>query len=214
MRHSWTEAEKNKLREFVPGHFIYEIRDEMERTFGWRPNVAQIKNMQQKLNVRCGKQWSWPKGHPPHNKGKHYNAGGRSVETRFKKGTIPPNYRPVGSKRLTVDGYHMVKIADPNVWILTHKLIYEQHYGKVPDGEFVIFLDRNKNNLDIDNLISVTRGELAKINKRGILDYPKELKRSAVIAIKLEENVRKGRPTDSNPSGSVGKNKVSEPGQV
>ena len=53
-------------------------------------------------------------------------------------------------------------------------------------------------NLDIDNLIDVSRAELLKINNRKILDYPKELKRPAIIAIRLEEIVRTKRVETNN----------------
>lgn len=192
-RHMWTDEEKETLRQIIPGRQMNEIIDEAEKAFGWRPTKSQIKNMQTHLNIHSGFRYRWKKGHVPHNKGKHFQSGGRSAETRFKKGNIPPQHRPVGSTRINSDGYHMVKVADPNVWMMTHQMIYESHHGKVPKGRFVIFLDKNKDNLDIDNLIDVSRSELVRINQNGILEYPKELKRSAILAIKLEVAIRERR---------------------
>ena len=42
-------------------------------------------------------------------------------------------------------------------WMPKHKYIYEQHYGKIPEGYFVIFLDNNQMNFDISNLYCVNR---------------------------------------------------------
>lgn len=193
MRHKWSEEEKNALKAFVPGHSFKEIINQMEMMFGWRPTKSQITNMKTKLKIKSNVRYGYVKGHIPHNKGKHYQPGGRSSETWFKKGQMPIQHKPVGTKRITCDGYHMVKVADPNIWRMEHELVYEHHYGAIPKGRFVIFLDRDRDNLDIDNLIDVSRAELLKINNRKILDYPKELKRPAIIAIRLEEIVRTKR---------------------
>ena len=42
-------------------------------------------------------------------------------------------------------------------WMPKHKYIYEQHYGKIPEGYFIIFLDNNQMNFDISNLYCVNR---------------------------------------------------------
>lgn len=39
-----------------------------------------------------------------------------------------------------------------NKWQYKHRIIYEQHYGKIPKDYFVTFLDGNNRNFDINNL--------------------------------------------------------------
>ena len=64
-------------------------------------------------------------------------------ETTFKKGNRPHNYRPVGSERITVDGFVEIKVADPNKWDLKSRVIYQEKYGKIPKGYKIIYLDGN-----------------------------------------------------------------------
>ena len=72
---------------------------------------------------------------------------------------------PVGSLRED-KGYIYVKIAEPNVWIEKHRLIYESMYGNIPTGHKVIFADKNKRNFDPDNLILVSNSEALIMNSK------------------------------------------------
>ena len=44
----------------------------------------------------------------------------------FAKGNVPPNHRPVGSERISKDGYIEVKVAEPNKWRLKQRVVYEE----------------------------------------------------------------------------------------
>ena len=106
--------------------------------------------------------------------------------TRFKKGNVPKQHRPVGSERINVDGYIEIKVAEPNKWRLKHNLVYEEHFGKLTKNEVVIFLDQNRLNLDINNLFKVTRAELAQINKRRLLNKTENVRLTAILANRLK----------------------------
>ena len=186
MHHIWTEEEDQFLRDFAPGRLRNEIIDEFEERFGYRLNVSRFKNRLHKLNVHQGVRYCFEKGHIPHNKGKHYDPGGRSVLTRFKKGNVPKQHRPVGSERINVDGYIEIKVAEPNKWRLKHNLVYEEHFGKLTKNEVVIFLDQNRLNLDINNLFKVTRAELAQINKRRLLNKTENVRLTAILSNRLK----------------------------
>jgi hypothetical protein len=93
----------------------------------------------------------------------------KTAATRFKKGSIPTNHRPVGSERISKDGYIEIKIADPNKWDLKHRVVF----GKVPKGMLVKFKDGNPLNCDRDNLYLSTRVENMEANTYH--NYPKEL---------------------------------------
>ena len=47
----------------------------------------------------------------------------KTKATRFKKGHVPKNHKPVGYERITRDGYIEVKTAEPNVFELKHRLV-------------------------------------------------------------------------------------------
>lgn len=120
---------------------------------------------------------SFSKGHEPHNKGrKGWQAGGRSAETRFRTGNRPHTWAPVGSTRLQ-DGYLQVKVADtgytPRDFRSVHVMLWEEHNGPIPDGHCVVFRNGNKEDIRIENLELVSRGELMKRNT--IHNLPEEL---------------------------------------
>lgn len=76
---------------------------------------------------------------------------------------------PIGSELLRNDsGFIYVKVNDtsdhqginflrPPDWKLKHHLIYEQHYGPIPKGHDVVFLNNNKQDFDISNLRLIPR---------------------------------------------------------
>lgn len=87
-------------------------------------------------------------GQTPWNKGTHFVAGGRSAETRFKKGrpaSEARNYVPVGSLRISADGILERKITDdPSLyparrWVAVHRLVWIEANGPVPAGHIVVF---------------------------------------------------------------------------
>jgi hypothetical protein len=98
---------------------------------------------------------------------------------------MPPQYRPVGSERINKDGYVEIKVADPRTWKLKQRYIYEQHYGEIPKGYYVIFADQDKRNFDIDNLIAVSRSEMLILNNNKLIYEDKELTKAGVNIAKI-----------------------------
>jgi hypothetical protein len=124
----------------------------------------------------------FPKGNTPWNKGmKGLQIGGE--QTQFKKGTIPPNHRPVGSTRIDEEGYTSIKIAEPRKWVLLHRHLYEQEHGKINRNEVIVFRDKNRSNFDINNLEKITMSENMERNR--ITKYPIELQESIKALNKL-----------------------------
>lgn len=118
------------------------------------------------------------KGQVPWNKGKKgWLSGGKSSEHRFKKGHRPVNWQPVGSTRLTKDGYVEIKAQEGlRAWRLLHREVWKQHHGAYPPADMaLVFIDGNKENCrDINNLQLITRQEL--LNRNSVHRLPKELK--------------------------------------
>ena len=105
--------------------------------------------------------------------------------TRFKKGNKPKNYRPVGSERITKDGYIEVKVADPNKWETKNKIIYKQYFGDIPKGHKVIYADGNKLNNDINNLILVSDNEELIMNRHKLRSENIELTKTGCLIAKV-----------------------------
>ena len=133
--------------------------------------------------MKTGNTGQFKKYQEPWNKGLKGYMGAN--KTSFKKGTIPPNYKPVGTERFAKDGYIEVKVKDPNVWELKHRYIYKKHHGEIPNGYNVIFADKNISNFDIDNLILVSKAEMLILNKNKLIFEDKDFTKVGVNIAKL-----------------------------
>ena len=103
----------------------------------------------------------------------------------FKKGNVPKNYRPIGSERITKDGYIEIKVKDPNEWQLKHRVLWENQHGKIPENHILIFLDGNRLNCSIENLKLVSRSELLILNRRKLLTDDADINNTAAILAKV-----------------------------
>lgn len=113
--------------------------------------------------------------------------------TMFKKGNVPGNHRPVGSERVNVDGYIEIKVKEPSKWRLKHNVVWEQHHGKIPKGSVVIFLDRDKMNVSIDNLKMITRSELLTMIRHGLYGDSAETTEVGTNIAKLIDSTSKAK---------------------
>lgn len=179
------------VRAYIAEHYIgtghQAMADMLNRTFGANYTKAQIKSYYGNNRLNCGITGRFRKGMVPHNKGAKGFCPAGSEKGWFAKGTMPPQHRPVGSVRIDGrNGITMVKIAEPNVWIAKHKLIWEQAYGSVPEGHVVTFLDGNKANFALNNLAAISREESLKINCAGLRCVKSDLTRAGILIAKIE----------------------------
>lgn len=145
-----------------------------------------------KLGLICPNNGCFKKGSIPANKGK--KGFMKANKTSFTNGNTPFNTKKVGSivTRKAKNGslYMRIKIAEPNKWQMLHVYIYEHKHGKIPKGYCVIFKDKNTLNTRLDNLMLVSRDELARLNQRyAYID--KSLKETALQVVKLTKEIRK-----------------------
>lgn len=117
-------------------------------------------------------------GSTPWNKGKPFNPGGRSTETRFKagemRGAAQHNYVPIGSHRISKDGYLERKVTDDPAlvptrrWTAVHRLVWIAANGPIPAGHIVCFLPGRKTNvlaeITADRLECISRAENIRRN--------------------------------------------------
>lgn len=106
--------------------------------------------------------------------------------TTWRKGNRPHNHRPIGSERLSKDGYIEVKTAEPRTWTAKSRVIWERENGPLPDGYAVIFLDGNARNFEPSNLYAVKRRELLQLNRNKYGQAHPKLKPSVLALSKLE----------------------------
>lgn len=168
------------------GRTAQEMTALLNATFGTSYTTEQIKACRARHHWDSGLTGRFEKGFTPHNKGKKGVSYPGTEPTQFKPGHLPHNHRPVGSLRIDKkDGFTYKKIAEPNKWKMLHVINWEAVHGPVPPGHALIFKDRDRTNCDPDNLILVTRGELAVLNKRGLLSDNPETTETAVALVRL-----------------------------
>jgi hypothetical protein len=192
--------ELQERRAFVAAHVEGRTTEEMtelfNQHFGLNWTGEQMKSFKARNKFSSGLTGRFEKGQKVWNKGmKGLQIGGK--ETQFKKGHTPKNYRLVGSERVNVDGYVEIKTADPNKWQLKHRVVWERENGKVPKNHAVIFGDGNKFNFDLNNLILVSRAQLAMLNKHKLITDDADLTRTGIIVTdiykKIGERKKRGK---------------------
>ena len=99
---------------------------------------------------------------------------------------------PIGTEYVKPDGMILVKVAH-NKWKYKQRYIYEQcHNVELTDNDYVIFLDQNRNNFDINNLMVVSRHESSIISNQKIFSKKPEITKAGVqvakLMIKLKES--------------------------
>ena len=187
--HRYTEEQKQFIIDNNYGKYSKELADLFNQRFNTNITAKEIKYFRTNYRLNSGLTGRFEKGHKTWNKGLKGYIGAN--KTSFKKGNIPHNYRPVGSERINIDGYYEVKVADPNVWELKHRYIWEQTNGKIPKGHKLIFLDGNRNNVALENLKLISDSENLIMNNYKLRYTKQELTKSGILISKVIDKVNK-----------------------
>ena len=187
-RARWTPALDAQLRSLYPDNKTEIVAEIM----GARPSQVynrahalglkkspDFKASESSGRIQRGKQHPAMKatqfktGITPWNKGLEFHAGGRCAETQFAKGHKPRNWQPLGSLRITADGYLERKVTNlpgPNNvrWHPVHRLVWAAAHGPIPPGHLVVFKPGQKTQvlelITEDRLECITRAQHAQRN--------------------------------------------------
>jgi hypothetical protein len=189
-RRAWTESELAVLKELYPT--LTSCRD-IAAKLG-RP-ISSVFGKARELGLRKPKEYQaiygrkgaehpraranrFKKGSVPANKGKPMSPERYAIckATMFKKGQIPHNHRPVGSERVSVDGYIEIKVAEPKKWRQKHRVVWEAANGPIPKGYNVQFRNKNRQDCRIENLDLISRRKQLLEENSIIAKYPKPLR--------------------------------------
>lgn len=107
---------------------------------------------------------------------------------------------PIGTERI-VQGIVYVKVKDvpksskisgyqPPYWLPKQRKIYEDVYGQIPNGCFVIFLDSNKTNYNIDNLYCLSRNIHSTMCKNHWYTTNREITSAAIKYLELMQALK------------------------
>ena len=189
----FTDEQEDYLKSIVTGRMTDDIAALVNEKYNLQVTPAQISNWKARNGIASGVDACFKPGQKAWNKGIPFRSGGRSHEAWFKKGQRSINWRPVGSERLNVDGYLEVKVSEPNHWDLKHRVVYREHFGDIPEGHAVVFNNRDRTDCRLENLLLVSRAQLAVLNKRGLLQGDAELNKTAVLIADVIMAMKKRR---------------------
>jgi hypothetical protein len=173
-----------------------------------RRNITldHIKSLCWRKGWKTGRTGCFEKGAEPANKGKEMPYNANSARTRFKKGNrsgrAKLQYKPLGTRRLSKDGYAEIKIHDglplQSRWRAVHLVEWEKKNGPLPKGHCLKSLDSNRLNTDPSNWELIPRALLARLSGRfgrGYDDAPADLKPTIMAVARLEQRLHeKGKP--------------------
>lgn len=188
---NWTDSEVAKLRRLYPDHYNRDLTE----TFRRSETAIQLKA--RKLGLRKSGEFMasnpgcFKPGQEPWNKGQPHNPPGSEVG-RFIKGQEPPTRKPLGSERPGKDGVLYRKVAETRVkainWRPVHHLIYERHFGDIPEGHMIIFRDGNNRNFEPSNLECITRAE--NMRRNSVQRLPDDLRLAVQMLGVLNRKIR------------------------
>jgi hypothetical protein len=196
-KYSKTELAFLRRRQTMPRR---ELHAAFSERFGRDISLEAFKALFDRLGLRTGRTGQFAKGVVPANKGKKMPFNANSARTQFKKGgrtgKALEKYKPIGSERLSKDGYLERKIRDglpmQSRWRAVHLVNWEKLHGPVPAGHALKCLDGNKLNAKPSNWLLVPRAMLPRLNNRWGRDYdgaPAELKPTIMAIAKLEHRL-------------------------
>lgn len=210
MRRFWTAGEHAELLARYPHERTATVAEALHRTvssvyvraqaFGIGKSAAYLASPAAgRTNGRQGIGTRFTKGQTPANKGLRRPGWGpgRMKATQFQKGVrqgvAVRLYKPIGTERVSKDGYLERKIHDDlplqSRWRAVHLLVWEAANGPLPQGCAVAFLNGDKADIRLDNLECITRRELMLRNT--VHNYPKPLADTIQLLGALNRQIRK-----------------------
>jgi hypothetical protein len=191
---AWIERHKTYLRADAHALFVALFH---------RPDVSlsNYHSLCKRKGWHTGRTGQFSKGQPSHNKGQKGVCSPGSEKGWFKKGgrTGRANdlYKPIGTERLSKDGYLERKIHDgmplQSRWRAVHLVEWEAVNGPIPAGHALKCLDGDKTNTDPSNWDLIPRALLPRLNGRFGRGYDQaepEMKPTILLVAKLEHAAR------------------------
>jgi hypothetical protein len=167
-------------------------------------SLVNLHSLRKRKSWSTGRTGCFPKGNEPFNKGKPMPYNVNSAATRFQKGSrtgkAALNWKPVGTERISQDGYREIKVHEglpmQSRWQLLHRVEWEKVNGSIPPDHALKCLDGDRANVDPSNWDLVSRAVLARLSggrHRTTLafdDASPEVKPLVMAIAKLKERAR------------------------
>lgn len=199
----WPQGMYEFIRDNSWGVSSKDMAEMVNEKFGTNFNEHRMKCFRAKYKIRSGVTGWFQKGREPGNKGRKQSeycspeALEASRKTQFRKGNHPVNEMQIGAISTTRDGYLIRKKSMTGSqwerWEFLHRAVWEEHNGPIPEGMTVVFLNGDKKDVRIDNLMLISRGELSTMSRKGYWSADPELTEAAVSLVRLQRRANKKR---------------------
>lgn len=160
----------NKQKQFIKDNVLnrsnQELTDMFNKQFNTKITLKQIKAFKYRNKLSSG------------------------IDTRFQKNNKMQINKPIGSERKCNKHFIWIKVAEPNVWQLKHRYLYEKYKGKLNKDDIVIFADGDTTNYDLDNLVLITRREQFTMLLKNLFFNNRELTITGLMLTKLMNKKR------------------------
>lgn len=186
-----TQEQIEFVRKHAEGKTNQELVDLFNDNFNLKITREKMKALKGNHKIKSGLTGRFEKGHTSWNKGMKGLQIAGSEKGWFQKGQAPTNWKPVGSERLTKDGYVEVKIEEPNIWEVKHRIVWEKEVGPIPAGHALFFLDGDRKNCQVDNLRLIKRSQLLLINRKATTSIDKTLNETRLTEAELIDELSK-----------------------
>lgn len=180
-------------------------------------SLSNLHSLCKRNGWLTGRTGTFAKGQEPLNKGKkcapgqggnHPNARRTQFAKGERRGVAVKLYKPIGTERVTEDGYRERKTHDgmplQSRWRLIHLIEWEEANGPIPEGHCLKCLSGDKTDTSPSNWELIPRALLPRLaggnRYRKVLafdDAPDELKPTVLAIARLDHRaraVRKGQP--------------------
>ncbi|HIF9347059.1 TPA: HNH endonuclease signature motif containing protein [Photobacterium damselae] len=185
----YTSEQKNFLVDGYKKWDVKELTSRFNDHFNESKRAPQIRSFLKNHKIKSGRTGRFTVGTPSCLKGTKGVL--KANKSSFKPGAIPHNHLPIGAEIEKSIGYIYVKVGKKK-WVAKQRIIYEQHYGPIPDGNLVRFKDGNRRNFDPNNLFLVDLAENAKLTKLYKFNaLPLELRDTAILLNRIDVRVER-----------------------
>lgn len=195
----YPEGMKEYIQSIAKGKETKEIAKEVSEYFGIEFSVSQCRAYKKNHDIVSGLNCRFKDGNEPANKGKKMSPEQyeKCKATMFLKGNVPANRMEIGEYTHTTDGYLVQKVQEHGTqkerFEFVHRKVWEEHNGPIPEGKMVSFLDGNKDNCDIDNLVLIDNKENLELNRSNLRFSNAEFTKAGVAIAKVKVAARQMR---------------------
>ena len=178
--HQYTDEEKQWLVEQDSSLTYRELTEAFNEHFKTNMSVGQISDLVcKRLKVkRSGNKGQFKVGAKP-----KYKVGDEIIKAGYAYVKVSDEYIP---GKTTNEDY-------ARKWKRKSDLVWEKENGKLPEGTFLIFLDGDTLNCDIDNLYPVTRSIHAVMTKNHWYKKNKDFTLATLKYCELLQTIKGGK---------------------